>query len=182
MVGVPLTPQQADLDRCAPSLPGSERSSSLLRFELVCLPSLTLGVDFPPLSDGRKLRVLCIYGSESGNAKRGIDRWVKKWSAREGRRFEIVDTRTGNEVAKSLATGGGQAMAKNLEFLAQNYDVLLVATSSYGDGDPPSNMRELTAVLSHEVRALCPPDVRTTPLCCSQGLESHTKLYPRRQV
>ena len=105
--------------------------------------------------------MLCIYGSESGNAKRGIDRWVKKWSAREGRRFEIVDTRTGNEVAKSLATGGGQAMAKNLEFLAQNYDVLLVATSSYGDGDPPSNMRELTAVLSHEVRAPCPPDLRT---------------------
>ena len=30
---------------------------------------------------GSKTRVLVVYGSESGNAKRGIDRILKKWKA-----------------------------------------------------------------------------------------------------
>lgn len=98
---------------------------------------------------GRKAKVLCVFGSESGNAKRGIDRWIKKWSATEGRRFEIGDIMSGNDLEKKLG-GDGNASAKNLEWIAQNYDVLLVCTSSYGDGDPPSNMRELTKVLAHE--------------------------------
>lgn len=98
----------------------------------------------------RKLRVLCVYGSESGNAKRGIDRWVKKWSKMDNLKFEVVETLTGNEVTKRIRTTEGNAAAANLEFLVQSYDVLLFCTSSYGDGDPPSNMRELTKVLSHE--------------------------------
>lgn len=98
---------------------------------------------------GQKAKVLCIFGSESGNAKRGIDRWVKKWQAHEGCHFQIGDIMSGNEVEKKLG-GDGNASAKNLEWIAQNYDVLLVCTSSYGDGDPPSNMRQLTKVLQHE--------------------------------
>ena len=35
----------------------------------------------------KKTRVLIVYGSESGNAKRGIGRWVKKW---EGACAEII--------------------------------------------------------------------------------------------
>ncbi len=95
-----------------------------------------------------KTRVLCVYGSESGNAKRGLDRLLKKWKAAASN-FEIIDVLTGNELAKKLG-GGGNASAKNLEYVAQRADVLLVCTSSYGSGDPPSNMRELTKVLSHE--------------------------------
>jgi len=100
--------------------------------------------------DGRKARVLVAYGSESGNAKRGIDRWVKKWNAMGGLNFEIVETLTGNQLKKRCQTGDGNAQAIKLEYIVQNFDVLLVATSSYGDGDPPSNMRELTMVLDHE--------------------------------
>ena len=97
-----------------------------------------------------KTRVLVVYGSESGNAKRGITRYIKKWEAMPDRNFEIVGMHTGNEIAKKCKTGDGTAMANNLEFVSQLCDVLLVATSSYGDGDPPSNMRNLTELLRHE--------------------------------
>lgn len=98
-----------------------------------------------------KARVLCIYGSESGNSERGIRRWVKKWLARENLQFEVCDVITGNNVEKTLG-GDGQASAKNLEFLSSkfHYDVLLVCTSSYGSGDPPSNMGDFFRLLSHQ--------------------------------
>ena len=102
----------------------------------------------PPKTPGKKTRVLCVYGSESGNAKHGLERLVRKWKA-AATNFEIVDVLTGNELAKKLG-GGGNASAKNLEFVAQTADVLLVCTSSYGAGDPPSNMRELTKILGLE--------------------------------
>lgn len=96
-------------------------------------------------------RVLVVYGSESGNAERGIRRWVKKWLARENLQFEICDIVTGNSVAKRLG-GESEANPKNLEWLISEfkYDVLLVCTSSYGHGDPPSNIHDFFQVLHHE--------------------------------
>ena len=96
-----------------------------------------------------KARLLVVYGSESGNAKRGITRWIKKWEASESVPFTVVDFISGNELYERCG-GSGQAQAKNLESVAQCCDVLLVATSSYGDGDPPSNMRNLVQLLQHE--------------------------------
>ena len=96
-----------------------------------------------------KVRLLVVYGSESGNAKRGITRWIKKWEASESVPFTVVDFISGNELYQRCG-GSGQAQAKNLESVAQCCDVLLVATSSYGDGDPPSNMRDLVQFLQHE--------------------------------
>ena len=61
-----------------------------------------------------------MYGSESGNAKRGIDRWVKKWSKMDNLKFEVVETLTGNEVTKRIRTTEGNAAAANLEFLVQS--------------------------------------------------------------
>ena len=72
-----------------------------------------------------KTRVLVVYGSESGNAKRGITRYIKKWEAMPDRNFEIVGMHTGNEIAKKCKTGDGTAMANNLEFVSQLCDVLL---------------------------------------------------------
>ena len=97
----------------------------------------------------RLCRVLVVYGSESGNAKRGIMRWISKWKARGDLQFEITDILSGNELVAQCG-GQGTAQAKNLEWVAQRCDVLLVATSSYGDGDPPSNMRDMTGFLMHE--------------------------------
>ena len=77
--------------------------------------------------DAGKLKVIVVYGSESGTTKRGIDRWVKKWEKRDGRNFEIGEVVTGNALVKRLRTGDGNAQATNLEFLSQQYDVVLVA-------------------------------------------------------
>ena len=97
----------------------------------------------------KKLRVLAVYGSESGTAKRGLDRLVKKWANAQDGNFDIIDTITGNALAKTLGMGG-LATAQRLEELPMKYDVLLVATSSYGDGDPPSNMRNFVSLLQNE--------------------------------
>ena len=100
-----------------------------------------------------KTRVLLVYGSESGTAQRGIERHCKKWAAKQsqggGRPFDITKSVSGNELQRTLG-GDGVASAVNLEYIAQTYDVILVATSSYGDGDPPSNFRNFLAVLAHE--------------------------------
>ena len=100
-------------------------------------------------SSSNRIRVLAIYGSESGTAKRGLDRLVKKWANEPDRRFDVLDMVTGNVLAKMLGRDG-LATAQSLEELPMKYDVLLVATSSYGDGDPPSNMHNLTKLLQHE--------------------------------
>ena len=97
----------------------------------------------------RKIRVLCVYGSESGTAKRGIETLAKRWAAKQSSAFEVIGCKTGNELARSLG-GEGTASAKNLEAVVQQCDVLLVATSSYGAGDPPSNYSEFIRVISHE--------------------------------
>ena len=97
-----------------------------------------------------KPRVLCVYGSETGNSKRGIERHVKKWLAKQDLNFELKETISGNELNKRLRSGEGQAQAASLEYLAQACDVLLVATSSYGSGDPPSNFGNFVKLLCHE--------------------------------
>jgi len=97
----------------------------------------------------RKTRVLVVYGSESGTAKHGIQRLIKRWTAENSTAFEVTGVVTGNELTQSLG-GEGQATAKNLENVVAKCDVLLVATSSCGAGDPPSNYDKWIHVLLHE--------------------------------
>ena len=104
----------------------------------------------PAQADMGKPRVLCVYGSETGNSKRGIERHVKKWCKQEGLSFAVKEVISGNELNKRLRSGDGQAQAASLEYLAQQCDVLLVATSSHGAGDPPSNYGEFVKLLCHE--------------------------------
>jgi sulfite reductase alpha subunit-like flavoprotein len=96
-------------------------------------------------------RVLVAYGSETGGTHAQIKMLVKKWQAdgTDGK-FDIVGVFSGNELAKTLSSGTGGAQAKNLDYLLRRCDVLLVATSSYGHGDPPSNYGEWMKLLSHE--------------------------------
>lgn len=69
-------------------------------------------------------RVLCIYGSESGNAKRGAQKLAKKLGESG---VTIVDVVDGNSQSADLAA------------LVTKCDALVVAASSFGEGDPPEN-------------------------------------------
>lgn len=69
-------------------------------------------------------KVLVVYGTESGNAKRGIEKIAKKWQAAGVEVDSIVE---------------GNSMVSKFDTLATDYDVLIVSTSSYGEGDPPQN-------------------------------------------
>mmetsp|Transcript_7260 Transcript_7260/g.12287 ORF Transcript_7260/g.12287 Transcript_7260/m.12287 type:complete len:269 (+) Transcript_7260:17-823(+) len=72
-------------------------------------------------------RVLVVYGSETGNALRGIMKCIRYWKAECDGSY-IID---GN----ALAGNDVQSLTK----LRDEYDVLIVSTSSFGEGDPPAN-------------------------------------------
>lgn len=87
------------------------------------------------------VRALLVYGSETGNARRGLIKCADYWKAKADGSYQIVDLLPGNEVLDSL------------EELARKYDVLLIATSSFGEGDPPYNyvhfLRKLVRAKAH---------------------------------
>lgn len=77
---------------------------------------------------GRKnARVLVAYGSESGNSQRHAQNIVKRWQ-KEGTEATFT-IKSGNEV--------------KLDELKDHFDVIMIATSSYGEGDPPDNIAKL---------------------------------------
>jgi len=77
---------------------------------------------------GAPVRIQVVYGTESGNAKRNIENLVKKWS-KENTNLEFASILDGNSAASKIKDGS----------LASSCDVLLISTSSFGEGDPPSN-------------------------------------------
>ena len=81
-------------------------------------------------SGGRadKKKVLAVFGSESGSARSGITRVCKKWAADETAGFTVTKILEGNDV--------------KLEEVKDQCDVLLIAVSSYGEGDPPCNFHQ----------------------------------------
>ena len=70
-------------------------------------------------------RVLVVYGTETGTAKRAVTALAKDLEARSAN-AKIVDIKDGNSVGP-------------LEELKDNYDMIIVSTSSFGEGDPPGN-------------------------------------------
>jgi len=70
-------------------------------------------------------RVLVVYGSETGGTKENVLSIVSDWKATTN--FNVTCL-TGNEAAGKFDT-----------ITTDNYDFLVVATSSYGDGDAPAN-------------------------------------------
>lgn len=74
-------------------------------------------------------KVLCLYGSESGTSKRALQTLSKQWTKESGGKFTI----------EKIADGNSVAYEEEFTALAKKYDVILVATSSYGEGDPPDN-------------------------------------------
>ena len=70
-------------------------------------------------------RVLVVFGSESGCSEGTIKKIAKNLTAKNSSKFKIVDIMRGNAAAEKFDT------------IKDCYDVLLVATSSFGEGDAP---------------------------------------------
>lgn len=81
-------------------------------------------------------RMLVIYGSETGNTERVVRKMADSWRKRGV--VSTVDLYDGNTLAHEV---------EDLASLATSYDVLIVATSSFGDGDPPSNINAFLLAL-----------------------------------
>ena len=63
------------------------------------------------------LRVLVVYGSQTGNTEKVIRMIAKKWEAREGLKFKVESVIEGNDVEDEV------------DGLKERYDVVVVATS-----------------------------------------------------
>lgn len=79
------------------------------------------------------MKVCVIYGSESGTAERGIRAIAKGWHQK------------GIEVGAIME--GADAAQIGMAALAEQYDFLVVATSSNGEGDPPFNFHPFLKAL-----------------------------------
>lgn len=101
-------------------------------------------------------RVLVVYGSETGNVRRGIHACVQKWKAHNTDSYVIASNNvmSGNEVTAEFTT---------LSEIAQQFDVLIVATSSFGEGDPPANFLKFLIMLVRAASADTKPG-RQPPL------------------
>ena len=87
-------------------------------------------------------KVCVIFGTESGGSERHAKRLSKAWTG--------VDF----DASKDFMSGDAAAK-KGLGALGAAYDFLVVVTSSYGDGDPPSNYTTfLTALYAAEDKPL----------------------------
>jgi sulfite reductase alpha subunit-like flavoprotein len=75
----------------------------------------------------KTMRVLMVWGSETNNTQGFVNKIAAEWKEKHGDALKVLD------IVK------GDAMAERWdEVTVENYDFLLVATSSYGEGEPPS--------------------------------------------
>lgn len=88
-------------------------------------------------------RVLCVYGSETGNARRAMYALDRYW-------------RDKADPSEYLMQHGPPRQANALASLHQlksECDVLIVATSSFGEGDPPANFVDFLTMLVRAAKA-----------------------------
>ena len=87
-----------------------------------------------------KPRVLVLYGSESGSTRRLIRKAIRDWKAKDPEFLE-PDIMSGNDWVEKEG---------KLERIAEEYDVLLLATCSYGCGEAPVNISQFFDILLEE--------------------------------
>ena len=82
-------------------------------------------------------RVVVVYGSETGGTENKIKGIVAKWRKRSSEmKFTLCgDPMSGTDAAAKFAS------------LKEEADVLIVATSSFGDGDPPAGYEKFLSKL-----------------------------------
>mmetsp|Transcript_8456 Transcript_8456/g.21738 ORF Transcript_8456/g.21738 Transcript_8456/m.21738 type:complete len:236 (+) Transcript_8456:80-787(+) len=83
------------------------------------------------------VRVLVVYGSQTGNTEKVIKMLMRKWDVADAK-FKVEGVQEGNEVD-----------VEEVDSLPERYDVIVVATSSYGEGDPPDNYGKFLLKLIH---------------------------------
>ena len=79
-------------------------------------------------------KALIVYGSESGTAEKAIKELAAQWK-KDGN-WTVVDVIDGNAAAK-----------QGLETLAANHDAIVIATSSFRQGDAPYNYDDFLGAL-----------------------------------
>lgn len=97
-------------------------------------------------SEGSGLKMLVIYGSQTGSSRMIISKMAEHWKSKGV--VESVDIHEGNHIAHET---------EELSQLVEQYDVMVVCTSSFGDGDPPDNYGEflLKLLTSSEENGSC---------------------------
>ena len=79
-------------------------------------------------SDGNGLKMLVVYGSQTGSCRMIITKMAEHWKSKGV--VGSVDVQDGNTLTHET---------EELSQLVAQYDVMVVCTSSFGDGDPPDN-------------------------------------------
>jgi len=72
-------------------------------------------------------RVIVVYGSETNGTKNEMTKIVDQWKENTKSGFTVVDFLEGDEAADKFS-----------DINTDNYDFILVGTSSFGEGDPPN--------------------------------------------
>ena len=79
-------------------------------------------------------RALVVFGSESGTAEKAIKELAAQWKAASN--WQVVDVIDGNAAAK-----------QGLATLSTNHDAIIIATSSFRQGDAPFNYDDFLGAL-----------------------------------
>ena len=85
----------------------------------------------PASTDTMGLRMLVVHGSQTGTCTRLAKKMAENWKSRGA--IASYDFFEGNTLAHET---------EGLESLKESYDVMVVCTSSFGEGDPPDNYNE----------------------------------------